>query len=238
MTENTGPFSAGVNEPVIASWSAEGYAQSWRRADGLQGLLRFPWAIATALLAHDREPRLVVDVGSGPGTFLATMLTKFPKARGVWIDASPSMREQAGATLGELAGRVDFVLADAADLASIDVARGADVVLNSRVAHHFDAEALRRFYRDVAGILVPGGWSVTLDHILPPGDWDARYRAVLPVFAGSNAGKPTHPHYFPYPTVNDHLDALAAAGFEQHDVAWRAFYTCLFLGRLPEQQDR
>ena len=72
---------------------------------------------------------------------------------------------------------------------------------------------------------------MTLDHILPPGDWDRRYREVLPIFAGPNAGKPTHPHYFPFPTMTDHLSAMADAGLTDCDLAWRTFYTCLFLGR-------
>ncbi|MCU1666301.1 MAG: hypothetical protein JWR58_6366, partial [Pseudonocardia sp.] len=76
----------------------------------------------------------------------------------------------------------------------------------------------------------PGGWLVTLDHIRPTDEWDSRFRTVLPAFAGSNAGKPTHPHYFPFPTVDDHLAALTAAGFDEVEMPWRAFYTCLFVG--------
>lgn len=216
---------------VIESWSESGYADSWRRADGLSGLLQLPWAIATALVGRDAPPRLVVDVGSGPGTFLEHVLAAYPQARGVWIDASPDMREQATTTLAPYAERVEFVVADAAELAGLDAAGDADVVLNSRVAHHFDAAGLRRFYRDAATRLVPGGWLITLDHILPPGDWDRRYRDILPMFAGANAGKPTHPHYFPYPSMTDHLDALEEAGFTDRDLAWRAFYTCLYVGR-------
>ena len=224
-----------MNDPVIASWSEAGYAQSWQRADGLADLLRFPWAIATALVGRERPPALVVDVGSGPGTFLAALLDAYPEARGVWIDASPEMRTAAGEALHAYGDRVEFVVADAAELAGIDAARGADVLLNSRVAHHFDHDGLIRFYRDAATLVAPGGWAVTLDHILPPADFDRRYRDVLPLFAGSNAGKPTHPHYFPFPSMQDHLDALGAAGFSERDVAWRAFYTCLFVGRRDAQ---
>jgi SAM-dependent methyltransferase len=224
----------GVNEQVIGSWAAPGYADKWQRADGLSTLLQLPWAMATVLVGQFALPRLVVDVGSGPGTFLGSVLAAYPRARGIWIDAASAMREQAQRTLAPYADRVEYVVADAADLAGIDAARGADVVLNSRVAHHFDAEGLRRFYRHAAQLLVPGGWCVTLDHILPPGEWDARYRAVLPLFAGPNAGNPTHPHFVPFPSMTDHLVALAEAGFTDCDLAWRAFYTCLFVGRLAQ----
>jgi len=71
---------------------------------------------------------------------------------------------------------VGYVVADAAHLAGIDAARDADVVLNSRVAHHFDHDGLVAFYLAAADVLRPNGWLVTLDHILPPGEWDRRYR--------------------------------------------------------------
>jgi SAM-dependent methyltransferase len=219
------------NDEVIQSWASSDYAASWQKADGLAGLLELPWAIATALVGRERAPRLVVDVGSGPGTFLAKLLQAYPDARGVWIDASPGMREQAEERLAPFAGRVTYVVEDAARLSGIEVAHGADVVLNSRVAHHFDHDGLVAFYAAAAGLLQPGGWLVTLDHILPPGEWDSRYRDVLPIFAGPNAGKPTHPHYFPFPTMVDHLSAMSDAGLADCDLAWRAFYTCLFVGR-------
>jgi len=219
------------NEQVIRSWSSAEYAASWRKADGLSGLLELPWTIAATMVGREAPPTLVVDVGSGPGTFLATLLQTYPDARGVWIDASPGMQEQAEQRLAPFAGRVEYVVADAARLADIDAARDADVVLNSRVAHHFDHDGLVAFYLAAADVLRQDGWLVTLDHILPPGEWDRRYREVLPLFAGSNAGKPTHPHYFPFPSMTDHLSAMADAGLTDCDLAWRTFYTCLFLGR-------
>jgi SAM-dependent methyltransferase len=219
------------NEQVIQSWSSAEYATSWQKADGLSRLLELPWAIAAAMVGREVPPKLIVDVGSGPGTFLATLLHTYPDAHGVWIDASPGMQEQAEERLAPFAGRVDYIVEDAARLAGIEAAREADVVLNSRVAHHFDHDGLVGFYEAAAEVLRPSGWLVTLDHILPPGDWDRRYREVLPLFAGSNAGKPTHPHYFPFPSMTDHLSAMSSAGLTDCDVAWRTFYTCLFLGR-------
>jgi SAM-dependent methyltransferase len=219
------------NEQVIQSWSSADYAASWQKADGMSSILELPWAIATTMIGRDRAPRRVVDVGSGPGTFLGSVLRAYPDAHGVWVDASPGMREQAEKRLAPFAGRVQFVVEDAARLADIDVAKDADVVLNSRVAHHFDRDGLVSFYAAAAGLLRPGGWLVTLDHILPPGDWDRRYRDVLPLFAGPSAGKPTHPHYFPFPTMADHFSALQKAGLTDCDLAWRTFYTCLFMGR-------
>jgi SAM-dependent methyltransferase len=218
---------------VIQSWSSAEYVRNWAKADGLSDLLELPWAIASALVGREHAPRLVVDVGSGPGNFLATVLNAYPDARGVWIDASPAMRDQAREELAHFGNRVEYYVEDAARLVDVDAARGADVVLNSRVAHHFDRRGLEAFYWSAATVLQPHGWLVTLDHIRPPGDWDRRYRDVLPHFAGHNAGKPTHPHYYPFPTMDTHLRAMSAVGLTDNDVAWRTFYTCLLLGRRP-----
>jgi SAM-dependent methyltransferase len=140
------------------------------------------------------------------------------------------MLESARRTLARHGERVSYVVADAAEFATLDLPAGIDVITNSRVAHHFELSGLRAFYRQAAERLAPGGWLVTLDHIRPTDEWDSRFRTVLPAFAGSNAGKPTHPHYFPFPTVDDHLAALTAAGFDEVEMPWRAFYTCLFVG--------
>jgi hypothetical protein len=92
--------------------------------------------------------------------------------------------------------------------------------------------------------LGPGGWLVNLDHIGPasqagppaaagPDDvWDQRLRAARKQF-GVAPGGPKHHHDYPLASVQDHLDAFAAAGVTDVEVPWRAFCTCLFMGRTP-----
>lgn len=218
---------------AVAAWTDEAYAASWVAADGFTGLLELPWRMASLLVGLDRKPELIIDVGSGPGAFLAQLLTVYPGARGVWVDVSPAMRERAEETLAPFAGRVSYVVGDMARLAELGLPAGADVITNSRVAHHLSATELEGFYQAGAQLLASGGWLVTLDHIRPEPSWDKRLRAVLPVFAGPNAGKPTHPHSYPCPTLADHVTAMSRARLDEIDVPWRAFYACLVLGRRP-----
>jgi hypothetical protein len=35
------------------------------------------------------------------------------------------------------------------------------------------------------------------------------------------------------PRIEDHLDGLRAAGFDEPDMPWRGLYTCLFMARRP-----
>ena len=218
-------------EQATAPWQAKGYAREWAAVDGLSALLELPWRLTTALVGLDRAPRVIVDLGSGPGTYLAEMLSRYPSARGIWLDASAEMRDEAQARLAEYGERVTYILGDIAGLGDVGLPADVDVITNSRVAHHFDLAGLTRFYRAGFAALAPGGWMATLDHIRPTDEWNARLRAVLPIFAGRNAGKPTHPHFFPFPTVGDHLDGLTQAVFSQVEMPWRAFYTCLFMGQ-------
>lgn len=216
-----------------AAWVDDSYVASWAADDGLAGLLELPWRMASLLVGLDRQPELIIDVGSGPGTFLARLLALYPAARGVWVDASPAMLERARETLAPFAERVGYVIGDMTELGGLGLPGGADVITNSRVAHHLSAIELGAFYRAGRQLLAPGGWLVTLDHIRPEPSWDERLRGVLPAFAGPNAGKPTHPHVHPYPTVDDHVCGMTRAGLADIDVPWRAFYTCLVLGRRP-----
>jgi SAM-dependent methyltransferase len=218
---------------TTAAWIDDSYVDSWVAADGLAGLLELPWRMASLLVGLDRKPNLIIDVGSGPGSFLAELLALYPAARGVWVDASPAMLERARGTMAPFAERVSYVVGDMAVLADLALPTGADVITNSRVAHHLSTTELDAFYQAGAQLLAPGGWLVTLDHIRPEPSWDERLRAVLPAFAGPNAGRPTHPHVHPFPTIEDHVAGMSRAGLVDVDVPWRAFYSCLVLGRCP-----
>lgn len=218
-------------QEAAAAWFKGDYVKGWMAADGLSELLRLPWRMSGVLAGLDRTPRMIADLGSGPGTVLKELLTMYPQARGYWVDASPDMLNEAKGNLREFDDRVSYVVADISELSKVDLPKDIDVVSNSRVAHHFDPVGLARFYGAARDILSPGGWLITLDHIRPTTEWDSRLREILPLFAGPNAGKPTHPHYFPYPTVAEHFAALADAGFTDVEMPWRAFYTCLFTAR-------
>lgn len=219
-------------------WSDPAFARAWLSADpaGPGDLLALPRAMAAALIAHELpEPRLIVDVASGAGAFLGVLLDAFPAARGVWTDASPAMLDEARERLSRFGDRVEFLPGDMAEPRAAGIPDGADVVSTSRASHHLDRAELHGFYKEAAGLLRPGGWLVNLDHIGPEQDvWDRRYRAVRKQFTGPGAASTKHHHRYPLPSVDDHLDGYRAAGVGDADVAWKAFYSCLFLGRKDD----
>ena len=221
-------------QAAAAIWQEADFAQSWAQGDTFRDMLEFPRRMAAAIVAADNpEPACIVDVGSGPGAFLAVFLEQFPSARGVWTDASKAMLDLARERLAPFGDRVDYHIADMTDLAAAAVPSGVDVITTSRAAHHLDRAGLAGFYAQAAAKLAPGGWLVNLDHIGPagPGEvWDKRLRAARKQFGVAQSGTKHH-HNYPLTSVQDHLDAFGAAGITDVEIPWRAFYTCLFLGR-------
>jgi SAM-dependent methyltransferase len=218
--------------PGIESWQDRGFVAEWAAGDTFGDLLALPRAIAAALVAHDRPAtRLVVDIGCGPGAFLAAFLDRFPAVVGVAADVSEAMLELARERLASYGDRVSYRLADMNDLTAAALPVDADAVLTSRAAHHLDRPGLAAFYAAAAAHLAPGGWLVNLDHTGPSEVWNERFRAIRPAFAPRPAQEPRHPHTYPLPSIADHLRGLAAAGFEDVEMPWKAFYTCLFVAR-------
>ncbi|GHH83782.1 hypothetical protein GCM10018793_46710 [Streptomyces sulfonofaciens] len=220
---------------AAAVWSDPEFARAWLGADpqGAGDLLELPRRIAAGLVAEETPaPGLVVDVAGGAGKFLSVLLDAFPGARGVWLDVSATMLDRARSDLARFGDRVDFLMGDMTALRAAGVPGGADVLLSSRASHHLGRAELHGFYREAAGLLAPGGWLVNLDHIAPDDAlWDRRYRSVRTRFTPPRPAATAHHHDGPLPTVRDHLDGYRAAGVNEVDIAWKAFYTCLFAGR-------
>jgi SAM-dependent methyltransferase len=218
---------------AAAPWQDAAFASGWTNSDGNAELLAFPRAIAAALVAQDRPGTArIIDIGSGPGAFLAVFLDEFPDAVGTWTDASAAMLDLARDNLARFGDRVGFRIVDMTDLPAGQLAGGADVVLTSRAAHHLDRDGLFAFYREAARLLAPGGWLVNLDHVGPVDDiWDERLRSVRKRFQPPTPEHLRHHHNYPLTSVRDHLEAFAAAGLGDVEVVWRSFVTCLFAGR-------
>lgn len=214
-------------------WLDRGFVEDWVRTDRSGDLLALPRRMAAAIVAADRpNATVIVDVASGPGGFLAAFLEELPAVRGVWSDVSEAMQDEARRRLAPHGDRVELLPGDMRDLRAIGLPHGVDAVLTSRAAHHLDREELHEFYAEAASLLAPGGWLINLDLIGPEDVWDRRLRSVRRQFAPPGNEGPKHHHNYPLPSVQDHLDGFAHAGIRDVEMVWRAFFTCLFMGRV------
>ena len=216
------------------SWQSGDYAKQWASDDVIADMLELPREISVALVADfDTAVRHVVDLGSGPGRYLEVFLSAFPGARGTWVDSSDAMRELAEQELADLGERVDYVIGDVERVAGLGL-ESAEVVVSSRVLHHFSPASLERVYRDVHELLVPGGLFFNLDHVGMSGDWESRYRRVRDRFTGTRRRKlAPHRHDHPLAPLDAHLGWARDAGFETPHAAWRMFHSALVVARRP-----
>jgi trans-aconitate 2-methyltransferase len=96
------------------------------------------------------RPRLVVDLGCGPGGLTAGLAERYPQARVIGIDSSPEMIERAGRYASE---RVEFRLGD---VTAWQPDEPVDVLVTNAVLQWVPGhrELLPRW----AAGLAPGGW--------------------------------------------------------------------------------
>jgi SAM-dependent methyltransferase len=210
-------------------WGDPTFVDRWMSGDVGMEALATPRAI-TAALIHDSGllVRKVVDVGSGPGSFLRVLLEAFPSASGTWIDASEAMLERATADLADLAPRVRFEVGDIRQGDRLPLE--GDVIVSARAVHHFRPETIQAFYRAAHASLSPAGFLCNLDHFGTP--WREAYKRIKPGFVPrSGGGTGSHDHDAPPQPLGDHLAWLRDAGFVDPDVPWRLFWTALVVGR-------
>jgi ubiquinone/menaquinone biosynthesis C-methylase UbiE len=121
----------------------ERLAPVWDERLSPQGLA----AYESALARLPTPPRRVLDLGTGTGRGAFAIARRFAEAEVIGVDLSPRMLDEARRKVPpELAGRVQFELADAARLPFGD--NSFDVVAHANMIPFFD---------ETARVLEPGG---------------------------------------------------------------------------------
>jgi trans-aconitate methyltransferase len=141
----------------VARWDAQ---QEYYMADREE---RF--AVIADVVAHvtagQPEP-VVLDLACGPGSLSARIARRLPGARITAVDTDPFLLSLAGATYPDVATFVD------ANLSTVDLAAlvgTADVAVSTTALHWLPDEHLGALYRQLAGVLRPGGVFVNGDHL-------------------------------------------------------------------------
>jgi SAM-dependent methyltransferase len=154
-----------------ASWAQRWEAQQQyhipRREQRFQLMLELVAEVAGP------EPATILDLACGPGSISRRALARFPRARIVALDADPFLLEIGRRTLGDGGGRLQFVQADLRTAEWTEAVRALapfDAVLSSTALHWLAAGDLVRVYRDLAGLVRPGGIFMNAEHLMmaPP----------------------------------------------------------------------
>jgi malonyl-CoA O-methyltransferase len=145
------------------------------------------------------EPEVVLDLGCGTGHGAATLAVRWPRARVMALDASPSMLEQSGRREG--AARIDWLLADAEAVPLPDAS--VDLVFSNLLLPW--CEDLDAIFDEVARILKPRGL-FTFTTFGP--DTYAELRAA---WRSADSGPRVHP----FTDMHDLGDGLVRARFAE-----------------------
>ena len=249
-----GTALAGTSARRDRAW-AEAWQRSWDlqqegympdREQRLAALLDVVEAVAGA------RP-LVLDLACGTGSITRRLLDRFPEARSIAVDVDPALLAIAEATF---AGdeRVRLIQADLASPGWVHALpeTPVDAVVTATALHWLGEPLLRRVYRDLLGVVRPGGAVANVDVMRPadlprlgellhavetrrtervradgrpdwPGWWDIA--AADPLLTDAVAERQARfgiDHLDFDPPSQWHADALLAAGFAEAGVTWRS----------------
>jgi SAM-dependent methyltransferase len=109
----------------------------------------------------------VLDLGSGPGSFSARILRRFPAVRAVAVDYDPVVRRVGQGALGTAGGRLRWVDAQlgAPGWTSGLPDRKYDAAVSTAALHWLTARQLRRLYLDLGRVVRRGGVFLNGDYL-------------------------------------------------------------------------
>ena len=197
-------------------------------------------AILDLVPAEQDESFLAVEIGTGSGWLSEALLRRFPAARVLGLDGSPTMLEQTELTLQPFAGRFElrrFRLEDPSWLADL---RDVRCFFSCLVIHHLDGLGKQRLFHDLHDRLEPGGALLIADCLEATGEWERRFmarswdeivrRQSLEMAGNLDAYQyflDEHWNYYLYPDpfdkpspLPDQLRWLEEAGFAGVDAFW------------------
>jgi tRNA (cmo5U34)-methyltransferase len=178
----------------------------------------------------------VLDLGAGTGALTERIAARFPEVRLTLLDADAAMLKQAEVRLASIRPRLEFRQGSFGDALPACSAAVASLAL-----HHLHARnAKRDAYRNILGALRPGGVLVNADATMPSAPALAeplrrRWAAHLVEHGDSEseaferfAQWATEDTYY---SIQQELEMLSEAGFDQLDVRWRFGPTTVIVAR-------
>lgn len=260
-----GAAVAGASARRDRAW-AEGWQRSWDLQQ--EGYMPDREQRFTALLDVVEAvagPRpLVLDLACGTGSITRRLLDRFPSARSIAVDVDPALLAIAEATFAGDA-RVRLVEADLASTGWVHAlpSTPVDAVVTATALHWLGEPLLRRVYRDLLGVVRPGGAVANVDLMGPADlprlgallrpvedrrtertrsdgrpDWHAWWdiAAADPLLADAVAERQARfgiDHLDFDPPSQWHADALVDAGFAEAGVTWRSGTHALVAALAP-----
>jgi ubiquinone/menaquinone biosynthesis C-methylase UbiE len=221
--------------PPGAAWQSQDLAASFlERRQILVPLLDVQEDLIRRLLSRHAQPiGRFLDVGSGDGAVTALVLSSQPHSEAVLVDFSEAMLERASSRLVNSPGRWQAVRGDLSTPAWLEglPAGRYDAVVSALAIHHLPSQRKPMLFRELFGLLEPGGLFVNMDYV----SIDGPLRGLFDEQMLANAVQAEHEHGGRRTeaevdlnddddrpdSVEDQIAWLRDAGFEQAEVHFK-----------------
>jgi ubiquinone/menaquinone biosynthesis C-methylase UbiE len=121
-----------------------------------------------ALRAHEVDVRNILDLGCGDGIAVAELGDRLPIERAVMVDFSEPMLEAAERRFAGSATAITLVHGDLAGsdwLPLVEIHGPFDLVVSRYAIHHLAHDRKRSLYKEIHGLLRPGGMFFNIEHV-------------------------------------------------------------------------
>jgi ubiquinone/menaquinone biosynthesis C-methylase UbiE len=210
--------------------------------------------VMTAILKLRGQPiESFLDLGCGDGILGAAILGEYPSVRGVFVDFSEPMLEQAREQLKDYAGQLVFENLNYGDPTWINRMQAGspfDAIVSGYSIHHQSDVRKRQIFEEIFSLLRPGGWFVNIEHVAAAAQlsidlFENHYISARYAIEQRNGGSRTFDQlaeeYKNRPDKAANIlaptelqcDWLREIGFEEVDCYFRIYELAVFGGRKP-----
>lgn len=210
------------------------------------------------LKSRPGEIETFLDLGCGDGILGAAILGEYPSSRGVLVDFSESMLQQAREQLKDYSAQLVFEDLDYGDprwVERVQVEGPFDAIVSGYSIHHQPDTRKREIYGEIYSLLEPGGWFVNIEHIAPAARlatdlFNSQLVEGYYAVEQRNGGKRTRAEmasvYLNRPdkdankllSVELQCSWLRELGYEEVDCYFRIYELAVFAGRKPARQSQ
>lgn len=215
--------------------------------------------VMISILKSRSEPvENFLDLGCGDGILGAAILGVYPSARGVSVDFSEPMLEQAREQLNKYESQLSFENLDYGDpdwISRIQAFAPFDAIVSGYSIHHQPDERKRSLYQEIFSLLQPGAWFVNIEHISSAARtnidlFEDHYIAARYAVEKQNGGRRSFEElaeeYKNRPDkaanilapVDLQCDWLRVTGYEEVDCYFRIYELAVFAGRKPNPKSK
>lgn len=159
-----------MNQPDYKIWTETSVAQNF--LEGVRSAIPLAAAQIDCLLRiislTQSQVNSFLDLGCGNGILGKAISKKYPQARGVFVDISPSMLQAAKDSIDNDSGKYSFLLQDFGFPTwqnSLETIASFDVIVSGFAIHHQPDSRKKEIYQEIHDLLTPGGIFLNLEHV-------------------------------------------------------------------------